>query len=114
MKLVGNCQPCGPSDIEISQSKTGKKVQNKPEWKVTIQNKCVCTQQDIELDCKGFQTTEPIDPSILAVNQNATGECLIVKDGGILHGSRVDQVVFNYAWDTQFPFKAIATSSLCS
>lgn len=98
---------CGQtSDWDISQSQTGTQVQNKPEWKVTITNNCLCTRTDLKLNCVGFQTTEEVDPSIVAVNG---GNCLINK---VFHSQ--DSVSFTYAWDNQFPFLPIDASLACS
>ena len=50
---TGKAQQCKLSDISVSQQKTGASVQNKPEWSVTIENKCVCVQSNLKLKCDG-------------------------------------------------------------
>ncbi|KAF8034999.1 hypothetical protein BT93_C1126 [Corymbia citriodora subsp. variegata] len=98
MLLVGqgNCQ-CSPQDIEIVQSQTGATVQQKPEWKVTINKKCNCTIENVNLVCPGFQTVETIDPSVLQIQGD---KCLL--NGG----QAITQAIsFSYAWDNSYPFK---------
>ncbi|KAF8035000.1 hypothetical protein BT93_C1127 [Corymbia citriodora subsp. variegata] len=92
----GNCQ-CSPRDIEIVQSRTGAIVHQKPQWQVTITKLCRCTILNASLLCPGFQTVEPISPSVLDIQGN---RCL-------LNGGRAikQAVSFDYAWDVAYPFK---------
>ncbi|KAL3745466.1 hypothetical protein ACJRO7_014552 [Eucalyptus globulus] len=98
MLLVGkgNCQ-YSPQDIEIVQSQTGAIVQRKPEWNVTINKNCHCTILNASLVCPGFQTVEPIDPSVLYIQ----------GDGCLLNGGQAitQAISFSYAWDDSYPFK---------
>jgi hypothetical protein len=54
---------CSLSDIVISQKNTGKIVEGKPEYSVTIENKCSCPQADIKVFCYGISSVEVVDPS---------------------------------------------------
>ncbi|XVF01743.1 hypothetical protein REPUB_Repub04eG0115000 [Reevesia pubescens] len=99
---------CSIADVSINQSQTGKTVQQKPEWQVTILNDCVCTQSELKLSCDGFQTVETIDSSVLA---KSGGECLI-NDGQPVAPS--SETIFTYAWDTSFPFKPLSSQPNCS
>ncbi|KAL3745465.1 hypothetical protein ACJRO7_014551 [Eucalyptus globulus] len=92
----GNCQ-CSPQDIEIVQSQTGAIVQQKPEWKVTINKKCDCTIENVNLVCPGFQTIEPIDPSVLQIQ----GDKCLLKGGQAI----TQAISFSYAWDDSYSFK---------
>ncbi|KAI3442178.1 uncharacterized protein J3R85_001499 [Psidium guajava] len=98
MLLVGkgDCQ-CFPKDIEIVQSKTGAVVQQKPEWKVTINKNCPCAILNASLVCPGFQTVEPIDPSVM--HKQGDG-CLLNRGEPI-----IQPISFSYAWDDSYPFK---------
>ncbi|TKY45425.1 hypothetical protein E2542_SST30612 [Spatholobus suberectus] len=55
---------CSLSDLSISQFQSGVRVQGKPEWSVTITNKCPCVQKNVILNCAGFHSVERIDPSL--------------------------------------------------
>ncbi|KAK7395342.1 hypothetical protein VNO78_15894 [Psophocarpus tetragonolobus] len=98
---------CFVSDIVISQSPTGVKVQGKPEWSVSITNKCHCIQGDVILACKGFQSLEPVNPSILKVSPNG---CLLNSGKPI----QKNGVNFKYVSDQQYPFKPISSGYLCT
>ncbi|XP_054806236.1 protein TAPETUM DETERMINANT 1-like [Prosopis cineraria] len=93
----GKASNCSLRDISVSQSRTGATVQNKPEWIVTIENKCTCVQLDLKLNCEGFQTVENIDPSVFKVSRD--GLCL-VNNGQTVYN---EPLTFKYAWDNSFP-----------
>ncbi|CAL0329689.1 unnamed protein product [Lupinus luteus] len=99
--------PCTLSDLSIKQSPTGAKIQGKPEWVVTITNKCTCVQVNVLLNCQGFQTVEEIDPSILKVSGK---ECLVNFGNAISK----DPITFKYAWDKSFPLNPISSEIACS
>ncbi|XWS54370.1 hypothetical protein CRYUN_Cryun10bG0084400 [Craigia yunnanensis] len=103
----GHCQ-CSLEKVTISQTQTGKTVENKPEWQVTISNGCVCSQSELKLSCSGFQTVETIDPSVLA---KSGGECLINNGEPV---PPLSDFSFKYAWDTSFPFNPLSSQPNCS
>ncbi|KAL1330340.1 hypothetical protein HN51_047571 [Arachis hypogaea] len=90
--IKGSCD-CSLNNINIGTTRTGKEIQGKPEWKVTVTNNCSCAQSQIQLSCQGFQSAEIIDSSIVSVK---SGVCLLIN-GRLLRG--FDSVVFSYAWD---------------
>ena len=87
---------------------TGKMVQNKPEWSVTITNNCICAQLSVKLSCNGFQTVEQIDPSILS---KSGSEC-IVNGGQPIYGN--SKFSFTYASANSFPFNVLFSQVACS
>ncbi|KAI9176891.1 hypothetical protein LWI28_008359 [Acer negundo] len=103
----GYCQ-CTTENLQIKQQQTGKQVQNKPEWQVTISTGCPCDQLEVKLGCDGFQTVEPIDSSVLA---KSGGECL-VNNGEPIYPDK--DFNFTYAWDTSFQFKTLSSQVACS
>ncbi|KAL5787275.1 hypothetical protein ACOSP7_004224 [Xanthoceras sorbifolium] len=103
----GYCQ-CKTENLKIVQQQTGKQVQNKPEWTVTISTGCPCTQLDVKLACDGFQTVEPIASTVLA---KSGGEC-VVNNGQPIFPSK--DFSFTYAWDTSFQFKPLSSQIACS
>ncbi|PQQ03776.1 uncharacterized protein Pyn_15689 [Prunus yedoensis var. nudiflora] len=56
---------CTLNNINIGTTRRGREIGGKPEWNVVVTNNCACAQTSIVLSCKGFQTTEPVDPAIL-------------------------------------------------
>ncbi|CAK9155216.1 unnamed protein product, partial [Ilex paraguariensis] len=52
--------------VTVNQVATGKRIQDKPEWNVTIANPEICTLLAVKLSCPGFQTVEKVDPLILS------------------------------------------------
>ncbi|KAE9601149.1 hypothetical protein Lal_00023808 [Lupinus albus] len=103
----GYGQPCYLKDLSVQQSPTGAKINGKPEWVVTVTNKCVCVQANVMLNCKGFQTEEKIDPSILKVSGN---ECLLNFGNAITN----NPVTFKYASNNRFPLNPVSSEIACS
>ncbi|XP_048336990.2 TPD1 protein homolog 1-like [Ziziphus jujuba] len=104
-----NSQQCSLSNIKVSQAQSGKKVQNKPEWTVTITNDCICGQSSLTVDCSGFQTVEAVDPSILKVS----GSTCLINNG--LPVFETQPISFNYAWDSaSASFKPLSSQINCS
>ncbi|XP_057966939.1 uncharacterized protein LOC131157080 [Malania oleifera] len=99
---------CDVSQIDVHQTNTGKVVKGKPEWRVTITNPCICTFIEIQLNCKGFQSAEKVDSSLLALS----GDACLLTNGQPLHGK--ESTSFSYAWTTQFTFKPISATIGCS
>lgn len=103
--LIGYSK-CSLEDIHVTQTITGLTVKGKQELNVTIANECSCAQSNLKLDCRGFQSRKPVDPSILKVSGNV---CLVNGGKPILEGA----VEFSYAWDTPFSFDPISSLISC-
>ncbi|CAL0329692.1 unnamed protein product [Lupinus luteus] len=97
---------CSINDISVKQSQSGAKNFGKPEWVVSITNKCDCVQVNVRLNCQGFQTVEKVDPSILKVLGN---ECLLNFGNAISK----DPITFKYAWDNSFPLNPVSSELDC-
>ncbi|KAL9288847.1 hypothetical protein AtEden1_Chr4g0310861 [Arabidopsis thaliana] len=99
---------CSLNSLSVKQSKTGKLVQNKPEWEVRVTNPCNnCKFQNTELLCVGFNSVTPIDTSLLL----KSGEACLVNAGKFIV-PHVD-IVFKYVWDTSFDLKVIDGVMVC-
>ncbi|KAK7333507.1 hypothetical protein VNO80_30281 [Phaseolus coccineus] len=98
---------CSLEDIHVSQAITGLTVKGKPELTVTVANWCSCAQSNVKLDCTGFQSIKPIDPSILEVSGNV---CLVNGGKPISEGA----VEFSYAWDIPFSLLPISSDISCA
>ncbi|CAI0376922.1 unnamed protein product [Linum tenue] len=80
----------------IGTVRSGREFKGQTEWNVTFTNRCKCPIKTIVLSCQGFQSAEPVSPSVLKVNGD---QCLLydglqLKAGGSLS--------FSYAWDSPF------------
>ncbi|XP_039063093.1 uncharacterized protein LOC120207740 [Hibiscus syriacus] len=87
---------CSLNDIIVGTVRTGNEIQGMAEWKVTITNNCKCSQHDLKLTCKDFQSVETVDPSIFVQQGD---DCLVIQ-GNTLNG--FTSVSFLYAWDPPF------------
>ena len=105
---VGSSQSCQQSNLQISQAKTGKLVNGKPQWQATLTNTCNCVFADVILACQGFQTVEQIDPQILS----KSGDDCTVDSSNAIAGHSTFQ--FTYTWDTSFPFTVKSAEIACS
>ncbi|KAG6591555.1 hypothetical protein SDJN02_13258 [Cucurbita argyrosperma subsp. argyrosperma] len=87
---------CSLDTINIGTQRSGRVIGGQPEWNVQVINNCDCPQKQIVLSCPGFQTVEPVDPSIVSKQGDA---CLLINGGIVQPGSSVQ---FSYAWDPPF------------
>jgi len=97
---------CSLRDIVVNQAKTGHILGGKPEWTVSITNECACPQSNVQLNCKGFQTAEIVQPSLLKI----LGDICLLNAGQPI---QKDAIIFNYAWDTQFSLNPISSQVSC-
>ena len=104
--ISGNGQ-CTLKDLKVRQSQTGFQIHGKPEWGVSITNNCSCVQKDVKLNCRGFQTTESVDPLALNIN----GDVCLLNNGNPIY---TDAIKFKYAWDNSFPLNPISSQIACS
>lgn len=98
---------CSLDTINIGTQRSGREIGGLPEWNVQVINNCACLQKQIVLSCPGFQTVEPVDPSILTKQGDA---CLLINGGIVLSGSAVS---FSYAWDPPFIMFPRSSVSQC-
>ncbi|XP_028773602.1 uncharacterized protein LOC114730661 [Neltuma alba] len=101
--IQGFCD-CSLNNINIGTVRSGREIKGKPEWEVTVINNCSCSQSKIQLSCKGFQSSESVDPSVFAKQGDS---CLLINGGPLKAFSSVN---FSYAWDP--PFLLLPSSSL--
>nr|GEY85742.1 hypothetical protein [Tanacetum cinerariifolium]GEY98654.1 hypothetical protein [Tanacetum cinerariifolium] len=76
-------------------------------WKVRIVNTTPCVIWNAKTDCTGFQSHIEIDPDVILKQ----GDVCIVNGGKPFHPQ--ERVLFDYAWDYQFPFKMAEQSVSC-
>ncbi|OWM86741.1 TPD1 protein homolog 1-like [Punica granatum] len=87
---------CTLNDLTIGTVRTGRTIQGKPEWTVTVTNECACAQSSIKVRCTGFKSVVPTNPSkILPLG----GTCLINGGHPVGPGSTIS---FSYVWDPPF------------
>nr|VDD48291.1 unnamed protein product [Brassica oleracea] len=99
---------CQLNYLSVKQSKTGKLVQNKPEWEVRVTNPCKCKFQYTKLSCAGFQSVTPVATSLFS----KTGDVCLLNAGNFILPN-VD-FVFKYVWDTSFDLKVIDGVVVCN
>ncbi|KAI9124498.1 hypothetical protein K1719_004420 [Acacia pycnantha] len=102
--IIHGSSECSLNNINIGTVRSGREVEGKPEWKVTVVNNCSCSQSQIQLSCKGFQSSESVDPSVFAKK----GDSCSLINGHPLKG--FSSVSFSYAWDP--PFLLLPSSSI--
>ena len=99
---------CTNADLKMKQEATGSQVGGKIEYEVNVQNTCTCVFVDVILDCGGFQTQEPIDPSILKQDGQ---DCTLNNGNSIAPNSTL---TFKYAADQIFNFTIKNAQIACS
>ncbi|CAO2821606.1 unnamed protein product [Amaranthus hypochondriacus] len=101
---------CVEPDLQIEELETGSEVGGKPQYYFNAKNTCdkTCNFTNVILGCPGFQTTEPVDPSILKID----GDNCVLNNGGPIVGG--GQVEFKYAWDKIYGFQLKSANIACS
>ncbi|KAK1288553.1 hypothetical protein QJS10_CPB19g00279 [Acorus calamus] len=99
---------CGPSDIAVSQSRTGRLVQSQAEYAVSVTNQCVCSQSNVVLHCDRLNSVEAVDPKII---RPLDGQNCIVNDGGVIAPRAT--VSFNYAWKSPADYSFVNSQPTC-
>ncbi|KAL8162012.1 LOW QUALITY PROTEIN: hypothetical protein V2J09_013501, partial [Rumex salicifolius] len=91
--------------IELTQSRTGDTIDNKPQFLVEVFYQCGdCSQDDVKLFCDGFQTIGKF-PDELKKNGN---NCVLFAPINPVH-----EIQFTFTWDTPFKFSIISSKPTC-
>ncbi|XP_043700326.1 protein TAPETUM DETERMINANT 1-like [Telopea speciosissima] len=109
LKSIGFCK-CSIQSLKLIQIPTGKVVQGKSEFAVSVLNECSCKQGNIKVNCSGFQTTEVINPLLFKNDECDRKKCVLLN--GLPIGIH-ESIDFVYAWDTQFPFSVVYAEKAC-
>uniref|UniRef100_A0A7C8ZJD7 Uncharacterized protein n=1 Tax=Opuntia streptacantha TaxID=393608 RepID=A0A7C8ZJD7_OPUST len=103
---------CSLRNMTMKQVKVAHEyVKNKPVWKVTITNKCYCTQLDVKISCSGFKTVKPVHPSSMKMISRTKGLALLNGGHPIYPYSSFS---FTYAWSLPFRFSLVSSQIACS
>ncbi|MED6208672.1 hypothetical protein PIB30_047523 [Stylosanthes scabra] len=101
------CEEGDVSGLNITQTKTGRQVHGINEWQVDIITHCLCSYSDVVLNCSGFKTLEPIDPSLLRIQGK---HCILKQE---IFAYPLSSASFKYAWNTSFPLNALSARTAC-
>ncbi|XP_058745768.1 uncharacterized protein LOC131618594 [Vicia villosa] len=94
--IKGSSIGCSLNNITIGTTRSGREINNTPEWNVVVTNNCNCIQSQLTLTCTGFKTLQPVDPSILSVTN---GVCLLINGKPL---PPFGSVKFSYVWYPPF------------
>ncbi|TVU16848.1 hypothetical protein EJB05_37005, partial [Eragrostis curvula] len=101
--IVYHVQAEGLSVVRHPQEKTGKIVEEQPEYRVTIKNDCSCPQADVKVRCYGVDTVEDLDKS--KIHPLDDERCIIAEGKPIPKGAAV---IFTYAFQTPQDFPVVS------
>ncbi|XP_006662959.1 TPD1 protein homolog 1B-like [Oryza brachyantha] len=102
---------CSLSDLVVTQAAVPGQVAGEPEYHVTVENRCICTQTDVRVSCAGFQYPMPVDPSVIR-RDGGDGDLCILNGGGPVTNDRA--VSFYYAGKTRVSFAPVSSTVDCS
>ncbi|KAK1626103.1 hypothetical protein QYE76_000418 [Lolium multiflorum] len=103
-------EQCGLSDLKVNQTAVGNQVGGLQEYSVEVENKCICTQTNVKLLCSGFNSSIPVDPSVISLDPDGK-YCTLVNGRAV---RRDDVIKFNYAWSIEFSFLPVSSGIACS
>ncbi|EHA8586382.1 protein TAPETUM DETERMINANT 1-like [Cocos nucifera] len=104
----GQGAPCSVSEIAVDQARTGDVVEGKPEYEVTVNNKCECAQSKVFVQCYGLSSVEPVDPRV--IKPVDAERCVVGEGQPIPRGARIK---FKYAWMTPQDFPVVSSHVHC-
>ncbi|XP_057983620.1 uncharacterized protein LOC131168307 [Malania oleifera] len=99
---------CGLSDIKISQTRTGKVVEGKPQWNVVVSNNCNCAQAKLLVSCLGFSSVQKVDAT--KFRQVSKNTCIVNNGASIVQGKPIS---FTFAFLTPVDLKPLRSQMLC-
>lgn len=95
-------------DIEVVTKKTGRTFEERPEYEVTVKNRCACAQRGVKIRCVGFTSYKPVDGRVM--KQLGNGQCLVNGGRAI---SPANPVKFTFAFLTPFDLIPFDSRALC-
>ncbi|KAG2562247.1 hypothetical protein PVAP13_8KG238701 [Panicum virgatum] len=109
LSIGGNAyEPCKLSDLVVAQTVKARHEGGCLEIAVTVENRCICTQSNVKLACKGFSSSVHVYPAgILQTDGN--GLCSL--GGGNSIGNAVK---FSYWSTAQISFAPVSSTIGCS
>jgi len=75
-----NAEYCRLSDLAVTQISLPPKMEGYKEYKVMVENRCICTQTNVKLACGGFNASMGVDPDVLSMDDN--GNLCSLNSGG--------------------------------
>ncbi|KAL6659671.1 hypothetical protein ACP70R_002500 [Stipagrostis hirtigluma subsp. patula] len=103
---------CKLSDLAVTQTVVPGNVGGYPKYAVTVENRCICTQIDVKVACRGFNSTMRVDPDVL--RPDGDGKLCTLNGGGAIHMGPSYAVKFYYAWRSPFSFRPVSSTIACS
>ncbi|KAF8690899.1 hypothetical protein HU200_041307 [Digitaria exilis] len=102
--------PCDRWDIQVRQALTGKYVEGKIQFRVTISTQCPCPQAELVVRCFGLSSALTVDKTKI---QSLGGDLCSVDNGAPI--ARGSPVVFTYAYAPKRPlyFPVVSVKTQC-
>jgi hypothetical protein len=99
------------SDLAVTQTAMPGTVGGYRQFLVTVENRCICTQLNVKLECTGFNSSVTVGPAGVITVDGDSGTCSL-NGGQPMHQG--ETVTFNYAWSTKISFKPVGSTIACS
>ncbi|XP_078435263.1 protein TAPETUM DETERMINANT 1-like [Wolffia australiana] len=99
---------CRPETMVVKQVMTGKIVEGKPQYEVTVKNGCPCSQAKVMVRCYGLSSVMVVDPRAI----KTVDDTLCLVNGG-RPLSRGATIKFRYAWTTPQDFPFVSSEIKC-
>ncbi|XP_062182103.1 uncharacterized protein LOC133886406 [Phragmites australis] len=107
-------EECKPSDLAITQTVVpGHVVGGYRVYAVAVENRCICSQGEVKLACRGFNSSVHVDPAGV-LRPDGDGELCTLNGSRPIAMGLEYAVKFYYAWSSQFSFKPVSSTIACS
>ncbi|KAL5203884.1 hypothetical protein ABZP36_008755 [Zizania latifolia] len=107
----GGQAECSLSDLVVTQTAVPGQVGGDPEYQVTVENRCICTQTDVKVSCAGFDSPLPVDPAVIRPDGDGSDLCTLNNGGAVTNDAKLS---FTYAGKTEVSFAPVSSTVNCS
>lgn len=100
------------SDLAVTQTAMARRDGGYTEYVVRVENRCICSQGDVQLACEGFNSSVRIDPAGI-LRPDGDGLCILEGGYSISQGPEY-AVKFYYGWRSQLSLAPVSSIIACS
>ncbi|TVU25188.1 hypothetical protein EJB05_27676 [Eragrostis curvula] len=107
-----NAEYCKLGDLTVTQAALPGKVPGQTEYTVVVENRCICSQANVQLACPGFNSSMGVGAEVLRPDGD-TNLCTL-NDGRPVFMGPEYAVKFQYASTSQISFVPVSSTIACS
>ncbi|XP_066340677.1 uncharacterized protein [Miscanthus floridulus] len=109
----GNAQNCKLTELAVTQTAVPSRDKaGYTNYTVAVENRCICTQVNVKLSCRGFSSSMGVNPGVLSVDGDGQ-RCTLKSCSPIAMGVSY-AVKFSYSSRSQISLRPVSSTISCS